>query len=422
MNVAKVTGTFSPFLRTINKFVAFQEGGLEASRFIQDTTTNLAPKALFARSRADLAETSFLELAESFLVYFGPKILGENVFRKLYSKKLPEILKDKVAQPAVEILQDKVMKSEDAKKLLSVKSAISLSGLAIPLTEYSLNYIKNLLTLKMFKKADFNNIAALDKADPNRNKENDTKQEKVKRNAKRNIATAGSILAGLIGLSLLIVKKQGSSKILNHISEAVLAPGTKFFPDNAKKANFFNKYFGLDFANKNGKLSISHGQLTSCVVAGAFGYLGAAKDRGKQNFLEVLFRYPLVGFYVITGSELFEKGFTKLLKNKGKCAELFSEGIEKIPAFKQLPDMAEKIADSTKGNAEGIYKNLCKQKAIVTMVPFVFSMLVMGLFVAGMSRLFTQFRYDKDKKQNLQSQPLTFGRLSLDEFKNKVKA
>jgi len=422
MNVTRVTETFSPFLRAVNKFVDFQESGLEHSRFIQDTVTNLGPKALFARSRADLTETSFLELAESFLVYYGPKVLGENVFRKLYSKKLPEILKDKVAQPAAAIMQEKIMKAEDAKKLLSVKSAISLSGLAIPLTEFSLNYIKNLLTLKMFKKANFNNIAALDKSDPDRNKENYEKQEKVKRNAKRNIAIAGGILTGFIGLSALIVKKQGSSKILNHISEAILAPGTKFFPDNAKKANFFNKYFGLDFANKNGKLTISHGQLTSCVLAGAFGYLGAAKDRGKQNFLEVLFRYPLVGFYVITGSELLEKGFTKLLQNKGKCAELFSEGIEKIPTFKQLPDMAETIATSANKNAETIYKKLCKQKALVTMVPFMFSMLVMGLFVAGISRLFTQFRYDKDKIKNLQNHPMKFGRLTIDEFKNKVTA
>lgn len=422
MNVAKVTETFSPFLKTVNKFVAFQEGGLEHSRFLQDTVTNLGPKAIFARSRADLAETSFLELAESFLVYYGPKVLGENVFRKLYSKKLPETLQNMVPRQAAEIIKDKTMKAQDAKKLLSVKSAISLSGLAIPLTEYSLNYIKNLFTLKMFKKADFNNIAELDKKDPHRNRENDNKQEKVKASSKKHIALAGGILAGLIGLSTLIVKKQGSSKILNHISEAILAPGTKFFPDNAKKANFLNKYFGLDFAERNGKLAISHGQLTSCVVAGAFGYLGAAKDRGKQNFLEVLFRYPLVGFYVITGSELLEKGFIKLLKNKGKCAELFSEGIEKIPTFKQLPDMAEKIATSAKTDAEGIYKNLCKQKALVTIAPFLFSMLVMGLFVAGISRKFTQFRYDKDKIKNMQNNPMSFGRLTLDEFKNKVTA
>ena len=101
---------------------------------------------------------------------------------------------------------------------------------------------------------------------------------------------------------------------MQNVSEAILAPGSKFFGKNKKAKEFFNKYFSLDFASQDGKLVLSKGQLTSCVLIGGAGYFGASKDRGKQNFLETLFRYPVVGFYVITGSELFEKGFKKLLK------------------------------------------------------------------------------------------------------------
>ena len=74
-------------LKLVANFVGYQEraNGLSGSRFIQDTATNLVPKATFARSKADLAENTFLELAESGLVYFVPTFLGENVFRKMFS-------------------------------------------------------------------------------------------------------------------------------------------------------------------------------------------------------------------------------------------------------------------------------------------------------------------------------------------------
>ena len=48
---------------------------------------------------------------------------------------------------------------------------------------------------------------------------------------------------------------------------------------------------------------MSHGQLTSCVLLGGLGYFGAAKDRGKQNLLEVASTFPLVGSYIICGNE-----------------------------------------------------------------------------------------------------------------------
>ena len=73
-------------LKAASKVISIQEGGsgLSHVKFFQDTMTGLVPKAVFARSKADLAENSFLELAESGLVYYCPTLLGENVFRKVY--------------------------------------------------------------------------------------------------------------------------------------------------------------------------------------------------------------------------------------------------------------------------------------------------------------------------------------------------
>ena len=51
--------------------------------------------------------------------------------------------------------------------------------MAIPLTEFSLNYIKNLMTLKVFNKSDFKNIASLENS--TEDKELQDVQERQKR-------------------------------------------------------------------------------------------------------------------------------------------------------------------------------------------------------------------------------------------------
>lgn len=418
MNTINLINTLPKRLKPMAKFISMQEAesGLSHSRFIQDTAVNWAPKAIFSRSKADLAEMSLLEFAESILVYYFPTILGEKIFRKVYSHKLDNGLKKLISKPASELLKDKNLKAEDRKKLMPIKAAISVSALAIPLAEYSLNYIKNLFTLKIFKQADFNKIANLDKSQ----KDDKEKQEKVKRSAIKHLKIAGGLFAGCLALSTLLVTKGRNSKALNTISEFVLTPGNKIFSKNEKKAATFNKYFSLDFSDNKGKLGLSRGQLTACVLAGFFGYTGAAKDRGKQNLLEVLFRYPLVGFYVITGSELFEKGFKAILKKNGKCEELIGQNLE-VPKLKELSQLAEKLAKSNGTATEAEFKKLFKQKALISSVPFLFSIGFMGMFVAGVSRFFTQYRYNNDLKKNLKTSNISFNKTSFDEFKKQVK-
>lgn len=380
-------------LKAASKIIGIQEGGAGLSniRFIQDSATGLIPKAVFARSKADLGENTFLELSESVLVYYFPAILGEGIFRKIYSKKLPNELKKQVSTPAVKLL--KVNNEAVNKKLLPVKAALALSAFAIPLVEYTLNYFKNLLTLKVFKQSDFENIANL-----NKNKTENTEQaQKVEKSAKKHIKLAAGIYAGCLALSALLFKRGENSKFLCNLSEAILAPGTKFFKNNKKKADFFNKYLSLDFADNNGKLALSRGQLTSCVLVGGAGYFGASKDRGKQNFLETLFRYPLVGFYIICGNELLEKGFRKLLYKNGKCKELINEKLE-VPKLKDLRQIAEKHG----GDVEAVYKKLLKQKVLIAGIPLLFGIGVMGFFIAGTSNLFTKFRYNKEVKMKEQ--------------------
>lgn len=383
--------TLSGPLKAAARFVNSQEqaSGLSTSRFIQDTGTCLVPKATFARSKADLAENAVLELSESALVYFAPALIGQNIARKVFSTNLKQAEKKMVSMSAKELMK---LNNPAAKKVLPVKAAIALSAMLIPLTEFTLNYFKNLFTLKVFKKGDFNTIAALDKSP-----EDKVKQAKVEKSAYKNIKRAGALFGGCLGLGALIAKRGQNSKVLQNISEFVLAPGTKLFKKNEKAEKFFNKYASIDFASQNGKLVLSKGQLTSCVFIGGAGYFGAAKDRGRQNFLETLFRYPLVGFYVITGSELFEKGFKKMLQKGGKCKETIDKNLN-TPSFDKLELLAKNLAKKNGTKVEAEFKKLAKQKVLISGVPYLFSIGFMGFFVAGISNLFTKYRYQRDSQ------------------------
>lgn len=386
--------TLAQPLKTAAKFVNHNEqaSGLSTSRFIQDTTTCLVPKAVFARSKADLFENSFLELSESALVYFAPAFIGEKIARKAFSKGLTREGKELISHSAKELMQQN---TPFTRKVIPVKAAIAMSALLIPLTEFTLNYFKNLMTLNVFKKGDFNNIANLE------NKQEDSMvQKRVRQGAHKNIKRAAGLFGASMTLAAILSGRGASkSKTLMNISEAVLAPGTKFFKNNQKAENFFNKYFSLDFASQNGKLVLSKGQLTSCVLIGGAGYFGAAKDRGKQNFLETLFRFPLVGFYIITGSELFEKGFKKLLQKAGKCKETIGKNLE-VPSFDKIEEIAKKLAQKNSTNLETEFKKLAKQKVIISGVPFLFSIGFMGFFVSGISNLFTKYRFNKEQNES----------------------
>ncbi len=394
VNNSNLIDTLPKTIKPAAKFVRHQEqaSGLSTSRFIQDVTTCLIPKAVFSRSLADLTENTFLETSEETLIYFVPTILGERVARKIFSKGLDKNLKKEVATTGVELLE-RGNKSKN-KKILPVKAAISLAAMAIPLTEFSLNYIKNLMTLKLFKKSDFKNIASLE------NSQEDLRhQEKVRKSAKRHIGFAAGLYAGCLGLAGLLATKGKNSKALQKVSEFIVAPGNKLFKNLPKAKNFVNKYLCMDFNSQNGKLCLSKGQLTTCVLVGGAGYFGASADRGKENLKETATRFPLVALYVITGSELVEKGFRKLLYKFGKCKDLIGKDYS-VPEFDKLDDLAKKLAEKKNTAIKDEYKSLVKQKVLISGLPYVFSIGVMGFFVAGMTNYFTKKRYQNAQKQN----------------------
>ena len=47
------------------------------------------------------------------------------------------------------------------------------------------------------------------------------------------------------------------------------------------------------------------------------------------------------------------------------------------------------------------YKSLVKQKVLISGLPYIFSIGVMGFFVAGMTNYFTKLRYKNSQKDNV---------------------
>ena len=392
-------------------FIKSQEN-LSSTRFIQDTVTNWAPKAIFARSKADFAEMSFLEFLESAIFYFASPILGEKLFRnKVFKNFIPSTLKDKVNEQipkTVEaIVQNNTITDEIKKRAISTKAGIVLSCTIIPVAEYTLSFAKNLFTLKAFNKSNFNNIANLDKT--HKETEDKKQQEIVEKNSKKQLKKAGVIsalgVASGIGLALYGHK----SDTLQNISKGVLEPGKvvasfadKIGVKSDKVKNTLSK-FSLDFANNNGKLALSKGQLALTAILGLFGYSKAAEDRGKLDVAEVWTRVPLVVFYTIFGGEMFEKAYTKILEKNNKFPDILKKNIQgklDIPTKAELPELAQKIAQVKNTEPAKELARLTKEKAFVTAVPYAFSLLFMGLTLSAITRIWTQYRYNHQQKEN----------------------
>ncbi len=391
-------------------FLKSQEN-LSSTRFIQDTATNWAPKAIFSRSKADFAEMTFLEFLESAIFYFASPLLGEKLFRnhvfdKLQPKALKETINQQIPKSVQEITKNTALTDEVKKRAISTKAGIVLACTIIPVAEYTLSFAKNLFTLKTFKKSNFNNIANLDKT--KQEKEDKEQQERVERNSKKQFKKAAVISAAGAAAGIGLAVYGHKSDTLLNVSKAILEPGKaaaklaeKAGIHSEKAQNVLSK-FSLDFANNNGKLALSKGQLALTAILGLFGYSKAAEDRGKLDVAEVWTRVPLVVFYTIFGAELFEKGFTKLLDKKHKFPDIIqktADGKINIPSRAKLPEIAEKTAKIKNTKVSEELARLTKEKAFVSAVPYAFSLIFMGFTLSAITRLWTQYRYNHQQKE-----------------------
>ena len=424
-----ISNTLSGGAKLADLFIRSQEN-LSSTRFIQDTATNWLPKAIFSRSKADFAEMSFLEFLESGIFYFASPILGEKLFRNVIfknfqPKNLKSAINEQIPKSLKEITTNPNLSKAIKNNAIASKAGIILACTAIPVAEYTLSFAKNLFTLKAFKKSNFNNIANLDKGKAE--KEDKKQQQQVEKSAKSHLKKAAVLsLAGVAAGSILALKGAKSDKLIN-LSKAIIEPGqalskgiSKLGIKNEKLNNTLSK-FSLDFSNNNGKLALGKGQLALTAILGLFGYSKAASDRGKLDVAEAWTRVPLVVFYTIFGSELFEKGFINILNKLGKCKDLIkkdAKGNISIPKRTQLPEIAQKLAKQNKTLPENELNKIVKKKAFITGVPYAFSLLFMGFTLSAITRLWTQYRYNKQNKETKNDTLIFLGKNLPEAFKS----
>ncbi len=107
--------------------------------------------------------------------------------------------------------------------------------------------------------------------------------------------------------------------------------------------------------------------------------------------------------YTTFGSELLEKGFIGLLSKKNKFPDLLRKDLNgkiSIPSSKELPKIAEKLAELRKTNVADELSKLTKQKAIASLVPYLFSIVAMGFTLSAITRFWTQNRYNVEHKND----------------------
>src|SRR5574344_853917 len=399
--------------KLLRGFVKSQEpSNLKYTRFFQDVATNWVPKAVLTRSVADFSEMSFLEFTESALFYFVPEIFGKT-FRKLFPKfhnsDLSRRVNSLIPERAESISNDKSLERSLKRRALTTKAGIILACTAIPAGEYALSFAKNLFTLKIFKKSDFNNVVNLNKGQAQI--EDKKHQEFVKESAKKHIKHAGELSAGALGASLLLARFGHKSSVITKLSDTIIRPGEylskglqalRITKSNGKIDTFLKKYITPDFANDNGKLKLSKGQLLVSTVSGFFGYSSAGKDRGRLDQLEVWSRVPFVVFYTVFGCSIFDNAFKKYLLKHNKFSDLIKKNedgtIAEIPLSKDFGEIAQRISRISTKNKEAIEKTLLKQKAMIVGIPYAFGIVTMGFLLAGINRIWTQYRFNKQQK------------------------
>lgn len=401
---------FSKSTKFLDNFLKSQEN-LSTTRFIQGTLTNWLPKAVLSRSVADFSEFTFLEFLESGIFYFAAPAFGEHFFRKgLFKAVQPKHLKETVSKnlsKGVDEIKKSDFTEEVKDRIITTKAGVVLGCITVPAMEYALGFAKNLFTLKVFKISDFNNVANLNKD----KKENLEQQKRVETHSKSVLLKTGLLSVGGIGSGLLLASKGHNSALARKFSHILLEPGIyiskglhKIGINSKNTDNFLKEYLKLDFDNNNGKLALTKGQLAVTCITGLFGYSAAAKDRGKLDVYEVWTRVPLVVLYTIFGSSILDSGFKKILANKGKFPELIKKdengNIAKIPARKDLPSIAEKLAKINNTTIDKELETLIKQKSIITGVPYLFSLLAMGFTLSAVSRIWTQYRYNHQVKNS----------------------
>jgi len=369
--------------RALGNFVSLSEGtmGNQHLRFLQHAGAVWAPKALVHRSLPELAELSFLEFVETAFFYYSMPFFANKVFKNTLSKLAPKAVNPKLLTQTFAQLS----KNPTAfKAAIPVKAAIILASMGTIVGEYSLSFVKNLITEKAFRLNKFSDVVALTHT-KDQKKLNPNVNSPVAQKAYRRLAQCGAIALGMIGSAALLARFGRSSPLLQKLSQGIVKT--------------------FDFEMKHGKFDLSRPQLWGVIWFGVASYLDAARD--KLEFKEIFSRVAcVVAPYLSVGKELLEKLNIKYFGNKyphilnadksgAKTIETLVEQ-SLSQATKQLTQQGKTVTQNAVLNqANKIFQPLLKSKNQIFTYPLLSGVGVIGLLTSAINNYWTQKRYER---------------------------
>jgi hypothetical protein len=429
--------------RTVGNLLHISEGqnGLSWMSFLRDTSVAWLPKIVVSRSLIEISESTFLEFLESGVIYFSVPVAAKamhHFFRRQAEESFNGKLTRKyLAMPADELRQlatkpGEAILRKELPHILAVKTATILGPMvAIGLgCEYLINYGKNLLTAKVFKKDKYSDIVNLSKGQMKSGEDS----EVVTKSIHRLLATLGLMGGTLLGA--LTIARYGHKlpqTPLKGLKEALIKNNWKQLgyklPDNPFAV--LVKHFDYD-ATKGG-FSISANQLRWFMLASVPAYADAARD--KLEKVESVSRLGVVMGYLAFGQQALEKGMLGVIK---KCRpDLYSAMIADVgPGGKmqvmRLTDVVDKAFNkinlSQRGGSiqvsqlDGLFekadeaalkvasdielKRAVIGKNVLFGVPLVVGVLGTGVGVTLLNQFWTKYRFNKAQ------QPLPLGSFS----------
>ena len=430
-------------------------GGQMHVQFAQDVSILWAPKAAISRSWVELFETTFVEFAESAFFYYVTPLLAGFGLSKVFPKILP-----KTIRPSAKVMATPLstLKAAQRATTMPIKLAIAAASIGVgALGNFSLNFVKNVVTEKGFKQNDFSSIAGLEHKIANTNEESE-----VMKKAKRRLLQIGLGTVGLFAASLGLAR-YGSHipKLISDIAplrwtftggEKVFRPLQRLFTrvfnsaEAAKAidanpalkgtvkeraqsfleglASFFEfrynevdpnqfpkliqKLLRMDPKKKATFWDLGPHHLKIIVPAAMIGYVDAARD--KLEKIEVAARVSVTGMYIAFIQPLLEQWNNRRLGSKFAHLNIFKDGPgSEVKATSELVsdswDLAKKqlggaaSADAIKNKATELSKVRLRAKNQMFFPLYLTGIGVIGFFTAKSNQYITRWRYQRMLKQ-----------------------
>ncbi|WP_373530980.1 hypothetical protein [Vampirovibrio sp.] len=418
--------------RTVGNLLHVSEGqnGLSWMSFLRDTSVAWLPKIVVSRSLIEISESTFLEFLESGVIYFSVPVAAKGMHR-FFLRQAEQTLngnlsKAHLAMPVHQLRElaakpGETLLKKELPRILAVKAATIVGPMvAVGLgCEYLINYGKNLMTAKVFKKDKFSDVVNLSKGTMKSGEES----EVVTRSVHRTLATLGLMGGTLLGsLAMARYGHKLPQTPLKGLKEALLKSNWKKLGEKVPENPLAAVVKHFDYDSTKGGFSISSNQLRWYMLGSIPAYADAARD--KLERVESVSRLAVIMGYLAFGQQALEKGMLSVIKkyrpdlHGAMIADVGPGGKSQVMRLTDVVDKAfhkENLAQSGRSiqanSLDGLFhkadeaalrvasdeqlKRAITGKNVLFGVPMVVGVLGTGVGVTLLNQFWTKYRFNK---------------------------